>query len=122
MKITYNRQFWINTDRLVRTSKIVIDRPRGSRHPRYPSFVYPINYGYLKNTKSRGDGHEIDIWVGTGSGHKVEAVMCTVDMHKRDSEITLLYSCTKKEIAQIYKIHNTSSMHGILIERGKKRK
>ncbi len=119
MKIIYNKQFWINIDRLVSASKIVIDRSRGSRHPRYPSFVYPIDYGYLKNTKSGGDGHEIDIWTGTGSSRKVDAVMCIIDMHKKDSEIKLLFSCTRKEIAQIYKIHNTSSMRGILIERGK---
>ena len=26
-----------------------IDRPLGSRHPRYPEMIYPINYGYADN-------------------------------------------------------------------------
>ncbi len=38
-----------------------IDRPLGSKHPKW-NFVYPVNYGYVPNTKS-GDGEEIDAYV-----------------------------------------------------------
>jgi inorganic pyrophosphatase len=40
---------------------ITIDRPLGSKHPKW-NFVYPINYGFIPNTKS-GDGEEIDAYV-----------------------------------------------------------
>ena len=56
--------FWPVLDRLVATSKIVIDRPKGSPHPRHPSFRYPLDYGYLQGTLAP-DGDGIDVWVGS---------------------------------------------------------
>jgi inorganic pyrophosphatase len=41
--------------------EVKIDRPLGSKHPKW-GFEYPINYGYIPNTKS-GDGEEIDVYV-----------------------------------------------------------
>lgn len=41
--------------------KVLIDRPLGSKHPKY-GFVYPINYGYVPDTVS-GDGEELDAYV-----------------------------------------------------------
>lgn len=40
---------------------VVIDRPLGSKHPKYDHY-YPINYGYIPNTIS-GDGEEIDVYI-----------------------------------------------------------
>ena len=41
--------------------KVKIDRPLGSKHPKY-DFIYPINYGYVPDTIS-GDGEEIDCYI-----------------------------------------------------------
>ena len=41
--------------------KVKIDRPFGSKHPKY-GFVYPVNYGYVPDTIS-GDGEELDCYV-----------------------------------------------------------
>ncbi len=109
-------QFWQALDRLVAASQIVIDRPKGSVHPRYPDFRYRMDYGYLKNTASM-DGEGIDVWVGT-KDRRVTAVMCIVDLEKRDSEIKLLIGCTEEETAMVYETHNESqNMKGILIRR-----
>ena len=40
---------------------VEIDRPMGSKHPKY-NHIYPINYGYIPNTKAK-DGEEIDAYV-----------------------------------------------------------
>jgi inorganic pyrophosphatase len=32
--------FWSRLDQLVETSEIVVDRPKGTPHPRYPEIVY----------------------------------------------------------------------------------
>lgn len=113
---THDTQFWSALDTLVRQSEIVIDRPRGSAHPRYPDFIYPVDYGYLKSTASM-DGGGIDVWLGTGDGG-VNAVICTVDLLKKDSEIKILIGCTREETAAIYEKHNDSEyMKGILIPR-----
>jgi len=112
----YNEDFWKALDELVRNSEIVIDRPRGSAHPRFPNFIYKVDYGYLKDTTSM-DGAEIDVWVGSGD-KKIDAIMCIVDLMKRDSEIKILVGCTEEEKLEVYKTHNeTKYMKGILIRR-----
>ncbi len=40
-------EFWQYLDRLVAEKPLVIDRFRGSSHPRYADRVYPLDYGYL---------------------------------------------------------------------------
>ena len=37
--------FWEALDRLAANSRLVIDRPQGSAHPRYPDLIYPYDYG-----------------------------------------------------------------------------
>ena len=112
----YNEDFWKALDELVNSSEIVIDRPRGSAHPRFPNFIYKVDYGYLKNTASM-DAAGIDVWVGSGD-KKIDAIMCIVDLMKRDSEIKILIGCTEEEKLEIYKTHNeTQYMKGVLIRR-----
>lgn len=112
----FDSDFWAALDELVHNTEIVIDRPKGSPHPRYPDFIYPVDYGYLKNTASM-DGDGIDVWVGTDGG-KIDAIVCTVDLMKKDSEIKILIGCTEEEKTVIYKKHNeTQNMKGILIRR-----
>ena len=111
-----HEDFWNAIDELVNTSEIVIDRPKGSAHPRFPDFIYRVDYGYLKNTASV-DGAEIDVWVGSGD-KKIDAIMCIVDLMKRDSEIKILIGCTEEEKMEVYRTHNeTQFMKGILIRR-----
>ena len=60
-----NIEFWNALDNLVANSEIIIDRPKGTAHPKYPNFIYKVDYGYLKDTSSM-DGAGIDVWVGSG--------------------------------------------------------
>jgi len=113
----YDSQFWTALDELVHSSTVVIDRPKGSPHPRFPQYIYPLDYGYLDNTSSM-DGEGIDVWLGTDSSRSLSALICTVDLIKRDSEIKLLLGCTEKEIQTVLAFHNQSTqMRGILIPR-----
>ena len=112
-----NIDFWIALDKLVENSEIVIDRPKGSSHPRYSQIIYKVDYGYLKNTSSM-DGSGIDVWVGTMKDKKINAIICIVDLIKKDSEIKILIGCTEEEQEVIYRFHNESEfMKGILIKR-----
>ena len=47
---------------LGRRVAVVVDRPLGTRHPRWPDLHYPINYGYIPGTIS-GDGAPIDAYL-----------------------------------------------------------
>lgn len=42
--------------------KVIIDRPIGSRHPKYENLVYPVNYGYIDGVIAP-DGEEQDAYV-----------------------------------------------------------
>lgn len=117
MQFSQNPAFWFALDRLVQTSQIVIDRPKGSAHPRYPDMIYPVDYGYLQGTASM-DGEGIDVWRGTDPAQRVDAVVCTVDLLKQDSEIKILIGCTEEEKVLVCETHNDSEyMKGLLIRR-----
>lgn len=112
-----NDAFWDALDALVNSCELVIDRPKGSAHPRFADVIYPADYGYLKDTLSM-DQEGIDVWLGTDGAGRLDAVICTVDRMKRDSEIKLLIGCTQEEKARIYAFHNNSPcMKGLLIAR-----
>ena len=49
-------------DVLGRPVHCVMDRPLGSRHPRYPDMLYPVNYGCVPGVMA-GDGAEQDVYV-----------------------------------------------------------
>ena len=110
--------FWSHLDTLVAGHPIVIDRPRGSAHPRYPDFIYPLDYGYLSGT-STADGGGIDVWLGSldGEERRVTAAICTVDLVKQDTEVKLLINCTSDEAALAYATLNTGPMAAILLHR-----
>ena len=113
---SYHEDFWTAIDELVSNSEIVIDRPKGTAHPKYPDFIYKVDYGYLKDTSSM-DGGGIDVWVGSDE-KKIDAIMCIVDLLKKDSEIKILIGCTEEEKKIVYETHNdTQFMKGILIRR-----
>jgi inorganic pyrophosphatase len=96
---------------------VVIDRPKGSHHPHFPEIVYPVDYGYLEGTTSM-DGDGIDVWRGTDSSQEINAVICTADILKRDSEVKILLGCTAEEKRLVLDFNNHGEhIKGILISR-----
>ena len=107
-------EFWNMLDKLFETHEIIRDRPKGSAHPKYKNYIYPLDYGYLKGTVS-SDGAGIDVWCGSSKDKNVCAIISSIDFLKEDSEIKILYACTPEEIQLIYEEHNRSDgMKGIL--------
>lgn len=116
----YSRQmeieFWQYLDKLVASSSVVIDRPGGTTHPRLPDLIYPFDYGYLKDTIST-DNSGIDIWVGDHEEKSLDAVICTIDLNRRDVEIKLRIACSESNTQTILDFHNSGNMRAILIRR-----
>ena len=100
-----NDVFWQRLDALLERCQIVIDRPRGSHHPRFPEIVYALDYGYLDGTSSN-DGEGIDVWLGSDKERGLDAVICTVDLDKGDAEMKLMVGCTDEEKADIARFYN----------------
>jgi inorganic pyrophosphatase len=103
--------FWHGVIELLITHSLIIDRPKGSFHPRYPQTVYPLDYGYLENTTS-SDGGGIDVWLGSlnrrtnnEDAKTLTGILCTFDTLKRDAEIKLLIGCSETDIQVIRDFH-----------------
>jgi inorganic pyrophosphatase len=92
--------FWQTMIELLESGSIVLDRPKGKAHPRYPEMIYPLDYGYLENT-SAADGGGIDVWIGSMSQKILTGILCTFDRLKRDAEIKLLIGCTREDVEAI---------------------
>lgn len=112
----HDADFWAALDELVAHSRVVIDRPKGTTHPRYPAFFYPLDYGYLEATHSI-DGGGVDVWAGSLPEKSVTAVVCTVDALKRDAEVKILLGCTTGEARIILDVHNGRFQSAVLLER-----
>lgn len=108
--------FWEHLDQLLAASTVVIDRPHGAAHPRYPEMIYPLDYGYLQGTTSV-DGGGIDVWVGESGIQPPNAVILTVDLLKKDAELKIMLGCTPEEKQRVLDFLNGSSMRATLIER-----
>jgi len=54
------------------------------------------------------DGDGIDNWKGTDPCQRIDAIMCIVDLMKKDSEIKILIGCTEEEKEKVYRFHNKS--------------
>jgi inorganic pyrophosphatase len=64
------------------------------------------------------DGGGIDVWRGSLPNAVCDAIICTIDALKRDSEIKILLGCTEDEKDEILLFHNDSQyMKGLLIRR-----
>lgn len=114
--VEHNRDFWAALDALVASSRLVIDRPRDSSHPRYPEMVYPLDYSYLEGTRSP-DGGGIDVWVGSLPKKRVGAVVINEDLFKRESEIKLLLGCTADEQRIVQAMHQGGAQSALLVTR-----
>ena len=99
-------RFWAWADALVASNEVVIDRPKGSHHPRYPAVVCPLDYGYLADTRAM-DGGGVDVWRGSLPDPWVTAVVATVDRHKRDAEVKLLLGYSREEAGVALATHRT---------------
>ena len=104
--------FWQALAKLIETNSIIVDRPKGRAHPRYPDLIYPMDYGYLENTAA-GDGDGIDVWLGSLQTKTLTGILCTFDTLKRDAEIKLLLGCTREDVQAIQ--HFNEAMRTLFI-------
>ena len=60
---------------------VKIDRPLGTAHPKH-GYIYPINYGFIPNTKAP-DGAELDAYVlGEGEPLNEFSGVCIAIIHR----------------------------------------
>jgi inorganic pyrophosphatase len=74
-------------DYLGKKVRVVVDRPLGTKHPRYPDKgAYPVNYGYVPGTKT-GDGKEQDVFLlGVDEPVSEYEGECIAVVHRKDDD------------------------------------
>lgn len=79
MKSTYATTY------LGKMVQVIVDRPMGSTHPKH-DYTYPINYGYIPDTKAP-DGHEIDVYI-LGVDTPIESFQgtCVAVIQRKDDD------------------------------------
>ena len=113
----YNRSmqdYFIALENIVHSNRVSIDRPKGSKHPRYPEYIYPLDYGYLEGTSSQ-DGGGIDVWLGSGDKKHLSGILVIIDPIKKDSEIKVLLGCNQEEMELANKSSNRGSMKAFIV-------
>jgi len=109
-----NKKFFNSLTNLVKDSGYTVERPKGSQHPRYPEYIYPLDYGYINDTKS-SDGDEIDVWIGSMGNQTINGIIISFDPVKKDSEMKLCVGCTEEELHDALSANNNGEMQAILI-------
>lgn len=65
--------------------RVTMDRPLGSRHPKY-DFVYEVNYGYIAGIKAP-DGEDLDAYfLGVDIPLQTGEGICIAIAHRRDND------------------------------------
>lgn len=73
------------TQFLGKTVTVTMNRPLGSKHPKH-GYTYPVNYGFLPETKSP-DGEELDVYVlGIDAPLKQFTGQCIAFIHRLNDD------------------------------------
>lgn len=65
--------------------KVIIDRPFGSKHPKY-NFIYEVNYGFVNGVKAP-DGEDLDAYyLGINEPFKTKKGVCIAIAHRNDND------------------------------------
>lgn len=113
-----NAFFWQKLDSLFLSSKLIIDRPKNTCHYKYSNLIYPVDYGYLKDTAS-SDAAPIDVFRGSNKSNLVQSIVISADILKKDCEVKLILGCTEEEETEILEFLNqTEFQKAVLLRRG----
>lgn len=114
-KFLNNALFWQKLDTLYLSNKVVIDKPKGYVHPLYANLIYPVDYGYIKDTLANGEG--IAVYKGT-SDNGLQHLAISADILKKDVEVKLLIDCNESEITEVlFFLNQTDLQKSVLISR-----
>jgi len=108
---------WNRWTHCISQNGITIERPHTTAHPDYPSVIYPLDYGFVNETRST-DGEPVDVFVGRGTTGLV-GVILTTDHRQHDREVKLLYDCTPADVYTAHGFINYDQglLEGVLVVR-----
>ena len=113
-----NAYFWQKLDTLYLSSGYQITRKKGEVHPRFQNLIYPVDYGYINDTKSFGkDG--VSVYAGSGNQYEISALVVAADILIKELDVKVLVGCTEEEVDQVLRFLNqTNYQKTVLIRKG----
>lgn len=81
-------------DTLVHIGATLVDFPYGAPTPQLMESIYPLVYGYLAGT-TVGDASGNKVWLGSGADKAATALVCKLDLFKRDAAFKPKAGCTE---------------------------
>ncbi len=112
-----NAFFWQKIDTLYFSSKMIITREKGSKHPFYPNLIYPVDYGHLEDTYPEETG--IEAFKGSLKTNHVDEMVICADILKKDLEVKLIVGCTEEEERKIlHFLNQTDFQKTVVLRRG----
>ncbi|MFV0379936.1 MAG: Inorganic pyrophosphatase [Anaerorhabdus sp.] len=115
-EIRNNAFFWQKIDTLIFSNDLYIHRPKGDHHPEYKNLVYPVDYGYLKETQTSQES--LFMFKGTSLGLGCNGVIVAADILKKEVSVKFLVDCSEEEETSILEFLNqTEYQKAVLIHR-----
>lgn len=103
---------WAGWERLIHERGLQIDRPAGEAHPDFPEVIYPLDYGFVPDTRA-SDGEPVDCFRGSAERLGLVGLIVTKDHRQGKREFNLLYGTTP---AEVYCAHGFLSFAPRLLE------
>lgn len=110
-----NAYFWQKLDTLFLSSEIEIARPKMTRHPKYLNLIYPVDYGYLKDTGTQD--RRVSLFRGSLKQPSIQTIVVLVDILKKDLEVKVLVGCDADEELQVFQFLNQTEFQKVIVAR-----
>ena len=88
---------WAGWERLIVRRGVQIDRPAGQAHPDFPRVIYPLDYGFVPETRA-SDGEPVDCFRGSAERLGLVGLIVTKDHRQEKREFNLLYGTPPPEV------------------------
>lgn len=113
-----NAYFWQKLDTLYLSSGYQITRKKGDVHPHFHNLIYPVDYGYVVDTKSfEKDG--VSLYAGSGNRNEISALVVAADILSKELDVKVLVGCNAEEVDKVLRFLNqTDYQKTIIIRRG----
>lgn len=112
-----NAYFWQKLDTFYLSSQFVVTRKKGDQHPEFPNLIYPVTYGYLKDTNEKTNG--VSVYRGSGSLYTITGLVVAVDILKKTLDVKMLLGCNDEEVEDVLRFLNqTDYQKTVYIKRG----
>ena len=116
MEYENNGLFWQKIDTLIMSSDIHIVSKKGNNHHKYPSLIYPLDYGFVCNDSS--DKEELSCYVRDLEG-TCNSIIIAADILSGDIRCKLLIGTSKHDEEEILRFLNqTDFQKTVILRRG----